>query len=110
MKILAISAALIAGLSVSTAVMAQPAAPATATEQPAAAAPSLKVRSGQGIYSSDGGLLGHIDYVETAKDGTPMYVGVIRDTQIVHIPANSLSTGPKGVTTSLTRADFSRLK
>ena len=110
MKIFAISAALIASLSVSTAAMAQAADPATATEQPAAAAHPLKVKPGQGIYSSDGRLLGNVDYVQTAKDGTPLYVGVIRDMQMVHIPANSLSTGPKGLTTSLTRADFSQLK
>lgn len=110
MKSLFISAASLAAFSVSTAVMAQPDASTTAMAQPAAASHPVKVKSGEGIYSSDGQFLGNVDSVQKTKDGTPLYVSVIRDMQMVHIPVDSFSTGPKGLTTSLTRADFRHLK
>jgi len=94
-------AALVAALSVSAAAMAQPAP---------GAAPPAKVKSGQMIYSSDGAALGRVDYVQETKDGAPQDVAVIRNMRMVHIPGDSLATGPKGVATSLTRADVDKLK
>ena len=101
MKITVISSALVAALAISTAAMAQ-----TATT----AAPAGKVKSGEALYSSDGAMLGRIDYVQKGKDGAPEYVGVIYEMKMVHIPAGSLSDGQKGVVTSLSRADVRKLK
>ena len=100
MRFLSMPAAVIAALSVSAAAMAQPAP---------GAAPPAKVKSGQMIYSSDGAALGRVDYVQE-KDGAAQDVAVIRNMRMVHIPGDSLATGPKGATTSLTRADVDKLK
>jgi hypothetical protein len=93
-----ITAALIAAFSISTVAMAQTAP---------AAAP--KVQSGQRVYSSDGAVIGRVEYVEKDKDGTPKNVGVIYDMRMVHIPADSLSAGPNGIVTTLKRSDVSKL-
>lgn len=100
MRFLSLPAALIAALSVSAAAMAQPA--------PGGAAP-VKVGRGQMIYSADGAALGRIDYVQKTKEGVLQNVAVIHDMRIVHIPGDSLSAGPKGTVTSLTRADIEKL-
>jgi hypothetical protein len=87
-------------LSISTVAAAQTA--------PAAAAPT-KVKSGERVYTSDGAVVGRIEYVERAKDGSLKDVGVIHDMRMVHIPADSLSDGPNGVVTSLKRAEVNKL-
>jgi hypothetical protein len=74
-----------------------------------ATAPAAKVKSGEMIYFSDGASLGRVDYVQS-KDGAPQYVGVIRDMRMVRIPAETLSAGPKGLVTSLTKADLAKQK
>jgi hypothetical protein len=101
MRFSCMPAALIAALAVSTAAMAQPAPDG---------APPAKVKRGEMVYSSDGAALGRVDYVQKAKDGAPQDVALIHDMRIVHIPADSLSAGPKGTVTSLTRADVDKLK
>lgn len=93
-------AALIAALSVSAAAMAQPAP---------GASPPLKVGRGEMVYSSDGAALGRIEYVEKRKDGALQDVAVIRDMRMVHFRAEDLSTGPKGLMTSLSKADVDKL-
>jgi hypothetical protein len=100
MRFLTMPAVLIAALSVSTAAMAEPAPGGT---------PPVKVSSGQMIYSSDGAALGRVDYVHKTKDGALQDVAVIHDMRMVHIPGDSLSSGPKGTLTSLTRADVDKL-
>src|SRR5246127_4598014 len=80
MRFLVMPAALIAALSVSAVAMAQPAR---------GAAPPVKVKSGQMIYSSDGAALGRVDYVQETKDGAPQDVAVIRNMRMVHIPGDS---------------------
>lgn len=100
MRISFMAAAAIAALSISSATLAQPA-------PDAAAAP--KVKSGEMLYSTDGAALGRIDYVQKSKDGAPEYVGLIRETRVVHVPADTLSNGPKGPVTSLSRKEVDRL-
>jgi hypothetical protein len=99
MRVFPAAAALIAAFSIS----------AVAAAQPAPAAPGSKVQSGERIYSSDGAVIGRVEYVDKGKDGTPKDVAVIYQMRMVHIPADSLSTGPNGVMTSLKRADVSKL-
>jgi hypothetical protein len=98
MRLSSITAALISALSVSTIAAAQSAP---------AAAPSPK--AGERIYSSDGAVIGRIEYVDKGKDGIPKDVAVVYEMRMVHIPADSLSAGSDGVVTSLKRSDVSKL-
>jgi hypothetical protein len=75
---------------------------------PAAAAASVDVKPGQWIYTSDGMAVGRVDVVDKDKTGKAETAGVIRDMRMVHIPVSTLSTGPKGLVTSLTRKDVDR--
>lgn len=95
-----LSAALVSALSISTFAGAQPAP---------ASAPAAKVKSGERIYSSDGAAIGHVEYVDRAKDGSVKDVGVIYEMKMVHIPAGTLSEGPNGLVTSLKRAEVGKL-
>src|ERR1700756_2472815 len=68
MRLPLLSAALISALSLST----------IAAAQPAPAAPPLgKVKSGERVYTSDGAAIGHVEYVDRAKDGSLKDVGMI---------------------------------
>ena len=87
--------------------MAQPAP--TAASASDSAAPALKLDTDRVIHSSDGAWVGPINYVEKAKDGSPLYVGIIRDGRMLHIPADTLSAGPKGLMTSLKISDVDKL-
>jgi hypothetical protein len=98
MRLFPIMAALVAVLATSAA--AQPAP---------GAAPAPKVKSGERIYSSDGAVVGRVEYVDKDKSGAPKDVGVIYEMRMVHIPADSLSAGPNGVVTSLKRSDIAKL-
>jgi|SRR6516162_8017730 hypothetical protein len=100
MRLFPITAALVVALSTSTIAAAQPAS---------GAAPPAKVQSGERIYSSDGAVIGRVEYLDKGKDGVLKDVGVIYDMRIVHIPADTLSPGPNGVTTSLKRSDVGKL-
>ena len=100
MRLVPIMATLISALSVSAVAAAQSAPAVT---------PSPKVQSGERIYSSDGAVIGRVEYVDKGKDGTPKDVAVIYQMRMVHIPADSLSTGPSGVMTSLKRTEVSKL-
>jgi hypothetical protein len=93
-------ATLISVLSVSAVAAAQSAPAAT---------PSPKVQSGERIYSADGAVIGRVEYVDKERDGTLKDVAVIYEMHMVHIPADSLSTGPNGVATSLKRSEVSKL-
>jgi hypothetical protein len=99
MRLFPIAAALIPALSMST----------IAAAQSAPAAPSPKVQSGERIYSSDGAVIGRVEYLDKGKDGVLKDVGVIYQMRMVHIPADSLSTGPNGVVTSLKRSEVGKL-
>jgi hypothetical protein len=61
------------------------------------------------IYSAEGTKIGKIDRVESAKDGAVTAVRVIYRGKFITIPATTLSTGDKGVTTSLSNADLKKL-
>lgn len=100
MRLPLLSAALISALSLST----------LAAAQPAPAAPPLgKVKSGERVYTSDGAAIGHVEYVDRAKDGSLKDVGMIYQMKMIHIPAETLSEGPNGLVTSLKRADVGKL-
>ena len=98
MKPSLIGAAVVFGLAISTAAMAQ---------TPAASSPSPERYDV--ITMASGGRVGRVEYVDKARDGTPTGVAVIRDTRMVHIPISTISPGPKGFVTSLTRADLDKL-
>jgi hypothetical protein len=95
-----ITAATAAALTYSTFAAAQPASGGT---------PPAKVQAGERVYSSDGAVIGRIEYLDRTKDGALKDVGVIQDMRMVHIPAETLSTGPNGVVTTLKRSDVSKL-
>jgi hypothetical protein len=99
MRLFPIAAALVSALAISTSALAQ-----------SAAAPSPpKIQSGARISSSDGAVIGRVEYVDRAKDGSLKDVGVIYEMRMVHIPGDSLSTGPDGVVTNLKRSEISKL-
>jgi hypothetical protein len=100
MRLALITAAAAAALTYSTLAAAQPAPGGT---------PPAKVQTGQRVYSSDGAVVGRIEYVERTKDGALKDVGVIQDMRMVHIPAETLSNGPNGLVTTLKRSDVSKL-
>ena len=93
--------AVISALAISTAAAAQ--------DAPAATAP-LAVKAGEWVRTSDGYPIGRVEYVDRAKDGAVTGAALIYEMRIVHIPAASLSAGPKGYVTSLKRADLGKLK
>ncbi|QZP09947.1 hypothetical protein K5X80_16080 [Caenibius sp. WL] len=76
--------------------------PAMAQEASAPAAAS-NVKQGVMVYSADGRRIGRVDRV---RDGA---VSIIFDGRIVRIPVSTLSDAEKGVTTSLTRKDVTKL-
>jgi hypothetical protein len=96
MRLFPITAALVSALSISTIAAAQ-------------SAPATSPKAGERIYSSDGAVIGRVEYVDKGKDGIPKDVAVIYGMRMVHIPVDSLSTGPNGVMTSLKRSDVSKL-
>jgi hypothetical protein len=81
----------------------------TAAQSAQAMAPPPNIQIGERIYSADGAVIGRVQYVDKGKDGMLRDVAVIHEMRMVHIPADSLSTGPNGVTTSLKRSDVSKL-
>jgi hypothetical protein len=85
------------------------AAPAVAQDAaaPAAAAP-LVIKAGKMVRSSDGAPIGYIDEVQKSG-GEPVSVSIIYDQRFVHIPASTLSAGPKSLVTSLTAKDVAKL-
>jgi hypothetical protein len=103
MRLAFLCAAVISALSISNIAAAQ------STASAASAAPALKLETDRVIRSSDGAWVGPINYVEKGKDGSPEYVGVIRDGRMLHIEASTLSEGPKGLVTSLKISDVDKL-
>lgn len=78
-----------------------PVAAHAADEAPTAAAATIK--SGDLLWSSDGRRIGRVDRVRGAS------VSVIYDTRMIYVPAATLKSGDKGLTTSLTRKEIDRL-
>ncbi|KMS53069.1 hypothetical protein V473_18945 [Sphingobium cupriresistens LL01] len=60
------------------------------------------------IFSAEGTKIGKVDKVVTADDGALAAVRVIYRGKFITIPAATLSTGEKGVTTSLSNADLKK--
>lgn len=54
------------------------------------------------IYSAEGTKIGRVDQVVEGENGSPEAVKVIYRGKFVTIPASTLSTGDKGLQTSLT--------
>lgn len=100
MRILILAAALIATAPVAAPAFAQDAA---------ASAPVL--RSGSMLLSSDGRRIGKITRIVESADGTPLSAAVIYDSRFVYVPVSTISAGEgKTVTTSLSRAEVSKLR
>ena len=78
------------------------ATPAMAQDAGAPAAAS-NVKKGVMVYSADGRRIGRVDFV---RDNA---VGIIYNSRFVKIPVSTLSDSDKGVTTSLTGKDVSKL-
>lgn len=79
------------------------AVPAMAQDAGAPAAAS-NVKKGVMVYSADGRRIGRVDRV---RDDA---VNIIYDGRMIRIPVSTLSDADKGVTTSLTGKEVSRLK
>jgi hypothetical protein len=107
MRALLATAAILSAVSIATAATAQPPSEEPASAPVAAASAQPKV--GDWVRSSDGGSIGRINYVQKGKDGAPESVAIIYDMRMVHIPADTLSAGPKGYVTSLSRAAVDKL-
>ena len=78
-------------------------AQATADSASAAATSAPTISRGALIFSAEGRRIGRIDRVHGAD------VSVIYNGKFVSIPTNSLSSGERGLTTSLTQADLGKL-
>ena len=106
MRLPLICTAALAALSLSsTAALAQA---ADDTAAPAASA-APAVHDGDRISSSDGWTIGRVESVQKGKDGAS-YASVIYQMRMVYIPVDSLSAGPKGLVTKLSRAEVTKLK
>jgi hypothetical protein len=68
------------------------------------------IKAGVTVVDANGKKIAKIDKVTQAADGSVADVAVIYEGRIVHIPGNTLTAGDDKVTTSLTRADVSKLK
>lgn len=77
--------------------------PAMAQDTSAPAAAASNVKKGVMVYSADGRRIGRVDFV---RDNA---VGIIYNSRFVKIPVSTLSDSDKGVTTSLTGKDVSKL-
>lgn len=77
------------------------------------AAPALAetpaVERNAAIYSAEGTKLGKVDRVITQADGSTDAVRLIYRGKFITIPATTLSTGDKGLTTSLSNAELKKL-
>jgi len=60
------------------------------------------------IYSAEGTRLGKVDRVITQADGSASTVRLIYRGKFIAIPAETLSTSDKGLTTSLTNAELKK--
>lgn len=63
----------------------------------------------EAIYSAEGTKVGKVDRVLTATDGAVTGVRLIYRGKFIVIPATTLSTGDKGVKTSLSNAELKKL-
>jgi len=100
-------------IAVALAVLAAPAAIAQTAAEPAASpAPAAApvVKAGAILTSAEGRKVGRIERIVKAKDGTPLSASVILDSRFVFVPVSTISAKEKGFSTSLTRAELSRLK
>ncbi len=61
------------------------------------------------IYSAEGTKIGRVESVTTSQSGTPSAVRVIYNGRFITIPAASLSSGERGLTTRLTLKDLKRM-
>jgi hypothetical protein len=73
-----------------------------------APAPSLDVKRSASIYDASGSYIGRVYEVRKDKDGAPASVSVIFRQKMVYIPVSTLSSGEKGLVTSLSRASLGK--
>ena len=101
MKLHALFALTLGLVAVPVAAQTATPAPAAATPAPTTAAPVIK--SGDLVWSVDGGKIGNVDSVRGAD------AAVVTDERIVLIPVATLRAGPHGLVTSLSRKEINRL-
>lgn len=77
------------------------------------AAPALAetpaIERNAAIYSAEGTKLGKVDRVITQADGSTSAVRLIYRGKFIAIPTATLSTGDKGLMTSLSNAELKKL-
>ena len=88
-----VSAAMLSTLAVPAALMAQ--------------AATLVAKPGMLVTSSDGKRIGRIYDVEKSG-GAVSTIVIIRDSQLLRIPASTLTAADKGLVTSMSNADLKK--
>ncbi len=84
--------------------VALPAAAQTAETAPVAAvAAAPEIKGGETVWSADGRRIGRVDRVR----GTA--VAVVSDMAMIYIPIATLTASPRGLVSSLSRKEISRL-
>ena len=68
------------------------------------------MKAGSVVTTADGKRIGRVDRVITDSTGNPTSISLIYSDHFVRIPASTVSTGADGLTTTLTRADVSKLR
>jgi hypothetical protein len=82
---------------------------AMALTTPAIAAEAPAVTRNQAIFSAEGTKLGKVERVIAATDGSPVAVRLIYRGKFITVPLQTLSTGEKGLTTTMTNAELKKL-
>lgn len=84
--------------------VALPAAAQTAEPAPTpAAAAAIEIKGGEMVWSADGRRIGRVDRVRGSA------VAVVSDMQMVYIPIATLTVSERGLVSSLSRKEISRL-
>jgi hypothetical protein len=76
---------------------------------PALAADAPEIKANAMVVTADGARIGRIDRVVTDAQGAPVGAKIIFEGRFVTIPASSLTSGEKGLVTSLSKKDVRKL-
>ena len=82
---------------------ALPVAAHAAESAPVASAAAPTIKGGELVWSADGRRIGRVDRIRGES------VAVIYDMRMVYIPVASLSSGERGLVSSLSRKEIDRL-
>jgi len=95
MRFAVICSAMLSAASLSSVALAQAAAPV--------------IKNGMTVTTSDGKRIGRVYDVDKARDGS-LSVAIIRDAKIIRIAVSTLTAADKGLVTSLTSEQLSKLR